>query len=526
MNLRLFAAVAAVLALAGPVAAQQRVPSAVSPAGTTVNSEPTALIVAPAGGVQGKGRPVAEDKGLPIQGRDTVSGLPCPIGIASTCVMPGTGGGGGGGDASAANQLLPLAVPGSDAARATAVQGVTGGKPVPVSGTVTATGPLTDTQLRATPVPISGTVTATTGGLTDTQLRATAVPVSGPLTDTQIRATALPVSGTVATTPGAGAPTSANQVTGNTALGAPGDTKCASGSVSCAIAPGIKALIDIAADTSDVNIRLNNLAGTAIATGSGTVNAGTQRFVIATDQPAFTVNWGSLNGAATAANQALTIGAKVAGAGGGVAATNSQLIGCIYNASWTSANADGQQQAARCELTGQLQTSIFAGGASLIPQQPSPTGVAQPGGNGLFTSSAPALMDATGQTFIAGRTPNYAKDTAGLGVAAVGEAMWSTTDLTPAIISGNTTGADIQIVSGTASQTTRVHRMRITAAGSVVMSIKDGTTVLEVINLIAGVPFILNLSDRPYYKTTVATALNYALSAAIQVNGVVEYRKN
>ncbi len=28
----------------------------------------------------------------------------------------------------------------------------------PVSGTVTATGPLTDTQLRATPVPISGTV--------------------------------------------------------------------------------------------------------------------------------------------------------------------------------------------------------------------------------------------------------------------------------------------------------------------------------------------------------------------------------
>ena len=35
------------------------------------------------------------------------------------------------------------------------------------------------------------------GPLTDTQLRATAVSVSGPLTDAQIRATALPVSGTV-----------------------------------------------------------------------------------------------------------------------------------------------------------------------------------------------------------------------------------------------------------------------------------------------------------------------------------------
>jgi hypothetical protein len=48
---------------------------------------------------------------------------------------------------------------------------------VPVSG------PLTDTQLRATAVPVSGTVTA-----------------SGPLTDTQLRATPVPVSGTVAVT--------------------------------------------------------------------------------------------------------------------------------------------------------------------------------------------------------------------------------------------------------------------------------------------------------------------------------------
>lgn len=38
-------------------------------------------------------------------------------------------------------------------------------------------GPLTDTQLRATAVPVSGTVTAT-GPLTDTQLRASAVPIS------------------------------------------------------------------------------------------------------------------------------------------------------------------------------------------------------------------------------------------------------------------------------------------------------------------------------------------------------------
>lgn len=106
-----------------------------------------------------------------------------------------------------------------------------GTDPLPV------TGPLTDAQLRASPVDINGTFTpsgtqdvnivgttvtqpvsgtvavssvggsvAVTGPLTDTQLRATAVPISGtvtatgPLTDTQLRASPVPVSGTVSTT--------------------------------------------------------------------------------------------------------------------------------------------------------------------------------------------------------------------------------------------------------------------------------------------------------------------------------------
>ena len=142
---------------------------------------------------------------------------------------------------------------------------MTGSTPVVIASNQTAvpvSGPLTDTQLRATPVPVSGTISATqsgtwninnisgtvslptgaatlaaqntgnaslssidgktpalgqttmsgsvpvtlasnqpaitvTGPLTDTQLRATAVAVSGPLTDSQLRATPVPVSGTV-----------------------------------------------------------------------------------------------------------------------------------------------------------------------------------------------------------------------------------------------------------------------------------------------------------------------------------------
>jgi hypothetical protein len=87
---------------------------------------------------------------------------------------------------------------------------IDGKTPALVGGAVPVTGPLTDTQLRATAVPVSGTFWQTTqpvsGPLTDTQLRATAVPISGtvtantgllqPLTNTELRASAVPVSGT------------------------------------------------------------------------------------------------------------------------------------------------------------------------------------------------------------------------------------------------------------------------------------------------------------------------------------------
>jgi hypothetical protein len=80
-----------------------------------------------------------------------------------------------------------------------------GGSVVTIAGQpISVSGPLTDTQLRATAVPVSGPLTdaelratavPVSGPLTDTQLRATAVPVSGPLTDTELRATAVPVTG-------------------------------------------------------------------------------------------------------------------------------------------------------------------------------------------------------------------------------------------------------------------------------------------------------------------------------------------
>jgi len=134
------------------------------------------------------------------------------------------------------------------------------------------TGPLTDTQLRATPVPISGTVS--TGGLTDTQLRATPVPVSGtvtatgPLTDTQLRANPVPVSGTV------------------TATGPLTDTQLRATAV--------------ATNQTQIN-------GVTVATGSGTTNTGTQRVVLATDQTSIPTSTGTPI-AGTVSQAAVTVG--------------------------------------------------------------------------------------------------------------------------------------------------------------------------------------------------------------------------
>jgi hypothetical protein len=137
------------------------------------DTQPTSIFVAPAGGVYGPGRAVAEDKGLPIQGRDSSSGNPCVIGSTSTCVMPGTGGGGGGGgtttkSTAAAPSLVEgdttnqISVDLHGAAR-TLIQTQAGGAvdwtaPVIIAGTDGATAA---SNSNAVPVGVQGTVTVT-----------------------------------------------------------------------------------------------------------------------------------------------------------------------------------------------------------------------------------------------------------------------------------------------------------------------------------------------------------------------------
>lgn len=70
----------------------------------------------------------------------------------------------------------------------------------------------------ATPAPtdyglVVRVIGSASGGLTNAELRASPVPVSGPLTDTQLRASAVPVSNTVLSVVGGGPQATAQRVT-------------------------------------------------------------------------------------------------------------------------------------------------------------------------------------------------------------------------------------------------------------------------------------------------------------------------
>lgn len=213
-----------------------------------------------------------------------------------------------------------------------------------VNGTVPVSGPLTDTQMRATAVPVSGTVTAS-GPLTDTQLRATAVPVSGtvtanagtgpfPVSDNSGSLTvdapvATPVfvrlsdgTSAIATLPVSAAslplPTGASTVAKQPALGTAGtpsaDVLTVQGAASMTalktdssattqpVSDGGGSLTVDNAGTFAVQIAANSsvntaqVAGTATSVNSGTKDAGTQRVILASDQTVVPVsdNAGSL----------------------------------------------------------------------------------------------------------------------------------------------------------------------------------------------------------------------------------------
>jgi hypothetical protein len=181
--------------------------------------------------------------------------------------------------------------------------------------TLPVSGPLTNTELRATPVPVSGTIS--TGGLTDAQLRASAVPVS---------AASLPLP--------AGAATAALQtqpgvdigdVTINNTAGA-GAVNIQDGGNSITVDGTVTANTGLSQPVTDAQLRATPVPV------SGTVSTGglTDVQLRATPVPVSGTITATVTGVSTAANQTTIIG-HVDGIETAIASTNTKLDTIITN---------------------------------------------------------------------------------------------------------------------------------------------------------------------------------------------------
>lgn len=102
----------------------------------------------------------------------------------------------------------------------------------------------------------------------------------------------------------------------------------------------------------------------------------------------------------------------------------------------------------------------------------------------------------------------------------------STTSGMTSVIVNTAAIGDTTISTATASQTTRVHRLRLNVAGATTITIKNGAATLEVLKFPAAGFLILDYAARPYYVTTANTALVMSNSAAVQVDGIFEFIKS
>lgn len=85
--------------------------------------------------------------------------------------------------------------------------------------------------------------------------------------------------------------------------------------------------------------------------------------------------------------------------------------------------------------------------------------------------------------------------------------------------SGNAT-----LITGVTGQKCRVYGLRLSVAGAVIVQILDNSTVLEVFNFAgAGGSVVLDMRQQPYYTGTAGQNFRINLSAAVQVDGQLEY---
>lgn len=89
----------------------------------------------------------------------------------------------------------------------------------------------------------------------------------------------------------------------NTAIGTTADATVTAGFTTCSLIACVRALANAALDTTPASTNMTQIGSNTILTGNGVTGTGSQRVTIASDNTAFSVNLGTIGGAATAAKQ-------------------------------------------------------------------------------------------------------------------------------------------------------------------------------------------------------------------------------
>jgi len=121
-----------------------------------------------------------------------------------------------------------------------------------------------------------------------------------------------------------------------------------------------------------------------------------------------------------------------------------------------------------------------------------------------------------------------AKNTTGQStVLSVDQALLSVNDATGLVIDNSASASDLTLVTATASQTTRGHSLELIPTADVTVTVKNGVggSTLRKLPLKAGVRYSLEFRGRPHFVTSTNTALVLSFSAAVQVDGYIEFNK-
>lgn len=145
----------------------------------------------------------------------------------------------------------------------------------------------------------------------------------------------------------------------------------------------------------------------------------------------------------------------------------------------------------------------------------------------LPTGAATSANQSTGNASLVDILTELQTPVAVLGVQPMmaGGAALSNLAFTEARINVTASG-DTELVSATASQTTKVYRLLLQAGGTAnTVQIKDGSTVLIEFALAANEGVVLDFQQYPWFTTSTNTALNINLSGATSVQGRLYYIK-